>query len=451
MTAWKPTATDPTDAPTKVRYLVLSGLCLAASIAYLCRNSIGVAESTIRAELGLSEAAMGWVMSSFFLAYALGQIPTGWLGNGWGSRRAIPVFAVTWSIGTGVMAFAAGMPLLVASRVANGLAQAGLFPACTITIGKWFPDTGRAIANGALAGFMSLGGAIGVAVTGVLLTRLGWRVTFMAYSSVGVVFAAGFYLWFRDTPSEHRGANEAERVLIRGNQPPLIDSSSDDAWEIYLSPATWWICGQQFCRAAGQIFFSSWFATYLQETRGVSVEQSGVLNSLPLIGIVAGSFIGGTISDFILARTRNRWLARSGVASISMLLCAAFILVAYFIDHPLLAVLIISIGSFCAAIGGPCAYTVTIDMGGRHTAILFATMNMVGNLGAFAFIRCVPEITKWTSWSAVLALFGALYVAAAVFWLLINPHRTVLDQALFRRSRLSASRIDSAKSLPFWH
>lgn len=82
------------ESPTAIRYIVLVGLCVAASIAYLCRNSIGVAESTIREELGLSEFAMGWVMSSFFLAYALGQIPTGWLGNRLGIRRAIPICAV---------------------------------------------------------------------------------------------------------------------------------------------------------------------------------------------------------------------------------------------------------------------------------------------------------------------------------------------------------------------
>ena len=425
-------------APTATRYVVLAGLCTAASIAYLCRNSIGVAESTIRAELGLSETAMGWVMSSFFLTYALGQIPTGWLGNQLGSRRAIPICAVTWSVATALMSFAFGMPLLLVSRATNGLAQAGLFPACTSTIGKWFPDTRRAVASGALASFMSIGGAVGVAITGVLVVRVGWRGTFIGYSSLGVLFAAGFYHWFRDTPAQHSRVNEAECALIGGKQSSQHQHETDDRrtdWAgVYLSPATWWICGQQFCRAAGQIFFSSWFATYLQETRGVSVTESGVLNSLPLIGIVTGSFIGGAVSDFILVRSGNIRLARSGVAFVSMLLCAAFVLAAYIIANPVLAVLTISLGTFCASIGGPCAYTVTIDMGGRHTAVLFATMNMIGNLGAFAFIRVVPEITQHLSWNAVLAVFGLLYVGAAVFWLLVNPHSTVVEQSLVRRS-----------------
>ncbi len=428
----KPSKIVHAETPTLVRFVVLAGLCLAASIAYLCRNSIGVAESTIRAELGLTERAMGWVMSSFFLAYALGQIPMGWIGNLRGSRWAIPGFAVAWSLATSAMSFAFGMPLLVLSRVANGLAQAGLFPAATATIGKWFPVTGRAVASGSLASFMSIGGAVGIALTGVLVTRVGWRITFASYSVLGIVFAMVFYLWFRDSPAKHGWTNQAERDLILRNQPPPKEKSSGDWLRVYLSPPTWWICGQQFCRAAGQIFFSTWFATYLQETRGVSVEQSGFLNSLPLIGIVTGAFIGGSISDFILVRTGNRWFARSGVASISMLMCALFVGGAYFIENPLLAVVTISLGTFCAAVGGPCAYTVTIDMGGRHTAILFGTMNMVGNLGAFAFIRLVPELIEFLPWDAVLALFGVLYLGACVFWLLLNPRGTVLDQSLMR-------------------
>lgn len=424
---------DEMESPTAARFIVLAGLCVAASIAYLCRNSIGVAESTIRAELGLSETAMSWVMSSFFLTYALGQIPTGWLGDRLGSRRAIPICAVAWSMATAMMSFAVGMPLLLVSRATNGFAQAGLFPACTSTIGKWFPDTRRAVASGSLSSFMSIGGAIGVGTTGVLVVGVGWRITFIGYSALGIVFAVMFYLWFRDTPARHGWVNAAECRLIRGRESSQPDGTPTDWLNIYLSPATWWICGQQFCRAAGQIFFSTWFATYLQVTRRVSVEESGFLNSLPLIGIVTGSFLGGAVSDLILVRTGSLRLARTGVAFVSMLLCAVFVLCAYFIANPFLAVVTISLGTFCASIGGPCAYTVTIDMGGRHTAVLFATMNMVGNLGAFTFIRLVPVITQHLGWNAVLALFGLLYVGAGVFWLMINPQGTVAEQSLIRR------------------
>ncbi len=431
------TTTGKPSAPTVVRYWILFSLCVAASTAYLCRNSIGVAESTIRSELGLSVQAMGWVMSSFFLAYALAQLPTSWLGGVLGARRAIPLFAVAWSIATAAMGLATmamGMPILLVARVGNGIAQAGLFPACTASIGRWFPDSSRAIASGSLGAFMSVGGAVGVAITGYLVTAFGWRAAFAGYGVLGVVFAIVFFLWFRDQVEDHAWANMAERKLLSGSRPAK-EPGDENAWMgIMLSPPTWWICGQQFCRAAGQMFFGSWFATYLQETRDVSVAESGLLNSMPLISLVVGALIGGTVSDIVLRESGSLRLARSGVAAASMLLCAAFVIAAYFIQDPVLAVIVISLGTFCAAFGGPCAYTITIDMGGRNVPILFGTMNMVGNLGAFAFIRSVPMIREHFGWAAVLVLFAMLYVAAAFFWSLVNPNRTILEQSLYQES-----------------
>jgi MFS transporter, ACS family, D-galactonate transporter len=416
---------------------VLAWLCAAAAIAYLCRNSIGVAESTIRAELGLTPDDMSYVMLLFFLAYAVAQLPTGWMGDRLGSRRMLPMLAVGWSAATAAMGLAAGLPMLAATRVLNGIAQAGLFPCSTNTLARWSPASRRAVASGMLGSSMSIGGAVGSAITGGMIVAIGWRLTFVAYSVLGVVWAAGFYLWFRDRPQDHASVNDAELALIeqgREKEAKTTAPREPTPWLALLSsPATWWICSQQFFRAAGQIFFASWFPTYLQESRGVTVAASGVLNMLPLLALVAGSLVGGVLSDFVLRATGSRWMARSGVAGTSLLICAAFIALAYFIEDPVLAVVVISLGMFCSAVGGPCAYSITIDMGGRHVATLFGTMNMIGNLGAMAFIRVVPLFQQWTgSWSAVLLLFNAVCLAAAICWLLLNPKGTVFDQALVK-------------------
>jgi ACS family glucarate transporter-like MFS transporter len=423
------------ERPTNARYGVLAWLCSAAAIAYICRNSIGVAESTIREDLALTTDQTSYIMLMFFLAYALAQMPTGWLGDHFGSRRMLPVLAVGWSAATAAMGLATGMPLLIVTRVVNGVAQAGLFPCATNTLSKWAPISRRATASGALGSFMSVGGAIGSALTGLLLASIGWRLMFASYSLLGIVWAIGFYLWFRDTPQDHPAVNDAELALIeqgREHEAKHLSGKAAIPWLAFVSsPATWWICSQQFFRAAGQIFFASWFPTYLQESRGVTVETSGVLNMLPLLALVAGSLIGGAVSDRVLHITGSRWLARSGVAGASMLVCALFIGLAYFIQNPLLAVIVISLGMFGSAVGGPCAYSITIDMGGRHVATLFGAMNMVGNLGAMAFIRVVPLFQQWTgSWDAVLLLFVAICIAAAVCWLLLNPKGTVFEQSL---------------------
>lgn len=426
----------PGTRATSTRYAVLAWLCLAAAISYICRLSISIAESTIRADLGLTKEMMGLIMSLFYFPYALGQIPGGWLAERLGSRRSIPLLAVGWSLAT-VSLSAAIMPaMLIASWLCNGFFQAGLFTCCVRTILKWFPANRRAFASGMLASSMSFGGALGSLAMGFLLMQYGWRVAFAIFSSLGVFWAIGFLLWFRDEPEEHRRVNQDELHLIR--QPigaAEVDHYGEAApWSaLLLSPATWCICGQQFCRAAGTMFFGSWFATYLQQAHHVSVAGSGYLNSLPLAALIFGSLFGGMFSDWVLSRTASRRLARQAIASSCMFACALFVFIAYFLRQPVVAVLTISAGTLFSAIGGPTAYAISIDMGGRHLAKLFSCMNMCGNLGAALFTFGTPWILRYTnSWDAVVLTFGALWIGAGIFWLLLNPNGHVFQQSLWR-------------------
>src|ERR1700687_2912652 len=107
------TAETPTRRATGARYVVLVALCLAAVIAYVQRNSIVAFESTIRADLRIEPAQSGGILASFFWAYALFQLPTGWVVHYWGSRRSICAFCVVWSFFTALSALAEGFWPLV--------------------------------------------------------------------------------------------------------------------------------------------------------------------------------------------------------------------------------------------------------------------------------------------------------------------------------------------------
>jgi ACS family glucarate transporter-like MFS transporter len=431
-------------APTTVRYAVLAGLSAAALLAYVQRNSIGVVEKEIRADLRLSEKAMGLVMSGFFISYALLQIPTGWLAHKGGTRRTMPAFMLLGSAAMGVTGLASGLAGLLAARLGMGAGQAGLLPCATASVSRWLPATKRAFASGVLGAAMSVGGALGAALTATLVGRLGWRWLFLLYALPGLFWAAWFGWWFRDRPEDHPGANPAELALIGPGttQPDGLPRSSVPAtgqrgaqsegtgptpWaSIVASPAMAAVCGQQFFRAAGYMFFASWFTTYLRESRGVPLQEAGLLTSLPLAAVVAGTLVGGLTSDALLTATGSRRLARQGVSVVSMVSCAVFILLARPVADPWAAVLLITAGSFCSSFAGPCAYAVSIDMGGRNVALVFATMNMAGNLGAMLLPLAVPLLVgPGRNWDLVLLSFAGLYLAAAACWLALNPRRTI--------------------------
>tara|TARA_R110000868_G_scaffold411790_1_gene711281 strand:+ start:10216 stop:11577 length:1362 start_codon:yes stop_codon:yes gene_type:complete len=441
------------ETPTRARFKVLTLLCLVAAVAYISRNAISVPAKLIQEELDISQTQMGWVMSAFFWSYALSQIPSGWIAHVWGTRRSLTAFAVLWSIATALTGMVTGFGMLIGVRLIFGISQAGIFPCCASTISRWLPHARRGLASGLLGSFMSIGSAFGAFSIGLLLAGfqiggnqipgLNWRTIMYLCAVPGVVWAIVFYYWFRDRPEKHRGVNAAELELIRGDEAltPAEQTKGQEKeehveptpWDqILTSFSMWMICGQQFFRAAGNIFYMTWFPVYLQEARGISLASSGLLTSLPLMTFVVGNFLGGVVVDWVLQRTGSRRWSRQGVAIVAMLGCGLCTLCAYFVQEMTLAMTLISVSMFFAGLGGACGYTVTIDKGGQHVAPIFGMMNMTGNLGA-ALLPVIVGVMFDAGWyETVLILMAGIYVSAAVCWMLLNPNGTVFEE---KRSR----------------
>lgn len=406
------------------RFIVLAGLCAAAALAYFVRNGVAPAESTIREDLGLTKEQSGMLMSAFFWPYALCQIPAAMLAHRMGARWALSMFGILWSLATAGLALGQ-IGLMVGSRAFMGVAQAGLVPVGVSTMSRWFPKTAQASAAGAFSGFMSVGSIVAAPLTAWLILTCGWRWMFVLYAVPGLLWAVWFAWWHRERPAEHPAVNESERLLIEGDAAVAPALAASISWRAFAaSPAMWLLCAQQFCRAAGYIFFASWFATYLQEARGVTILGSGLLTTLPLLADVAGGFSGGLISDAILRRTRSTRLARQGMAMAMLLLCAVLIFTAWLVAHPILAVLVISAGMYCAGVVNPCYAATLMACGGPHAGTVSAITNMCGNFGAATFPILVPWLIAHAGgWDAVLVGFGALYIVAAMLWIMLKGER----------------------------
>lgn len=416
------------DKPTNVRYSTLSWLVLAAGLAYLSRNAVGVAESTIREDLGLSLSQSGAFMGAFFWTYALFQVPSGWLAQRRGTRIALTIFALGWTLATFGIAAAPGFWVLIVAQLVMGIAQAGIFPASANSIGHWMPLGERAFACGLLAAGMQVGAVVSGGLTGELIEPLGWRWVFVLFALPGVAWCCGFFLRFRDQPENKPSVNEAELALIRDQNPAEEKAMHAPLpWKALLSnSALWLLCGQQICRASGYMFFASWFPTFLQQTRDVSVKDSGYLQALVFGGTLAGSILGGKLVDWIWRRTGNLRISRSGIGAGCLLSSGMLILAAWFATSPIVAVILLSLGALFAALAGPCAFAATIDIGGRHVPQVFGLMNMSGNFAAALCPIAIGWLFERTeNWNLILLLFAAIYVAGAVFWVFVNPSKVI--------------------------
>src|SRR4051794_29268150 len=201
-----------TAPPTRVRYGVLGFGCALSMITYLDRASFGVAAESIKNSLGLRGISdLTLALSAFNLAYAMFEVPTGWLGDVYGPRKTLIRIVLWWSAFTmltgltGVTfggAVIVGFWTLVLIRFLFGIGEAGAYPNITRALHNWIPQTERGRAQGLVWTSGRLTGGLTPLLWGFLLYRLGlsWNTTFFVFGTTGLVWCVAFAMWFRNQP-----------------------------------------------------------------------------------------------------------------------------------------------------------------------------------------------------------------------------------------------------------
>ena len=418
--------------------VVLGLVAFASSSAYLTRHCITVANTTIQLELGFTSEQMGTVFAAFSLGYLLCQIPGGLLGNRFGTRAALPMLSLLWSIFTVWTSAVSSLVLMKTSRLAFGMAQAGLVPNSSQVIKDWFPIRFRGSVSAVIGVSMSIGGAVTMVLTAFLIERMHWRTVFRLYSLVGIAWAIAFWLIFRTRPEQHPLVPASDPEPTPADKPTDVEETPDTPADTFTRATVilgglsiLWLAIQSFFRAAGYNLFVTFFPEFLERGHGLSREAAGSLTFWPLFGVIIGGLIGGPLVDGLLRLTGNRWISRSGVAFVALGTTALLTFAAASAGSVQMLVLLISIGAGFSGMASPSAWAAVIDLGGRYTATFAGLMNMAGCVAGILvtpFLGRMIDRIKETDgdWNQVIFLHAAFYLIAAVSWLMIFPSRRLL-------------------------
>ena len=303
------------DAPTHVRWFpILAMIAFGTMLNYLDRTVLGIAAPSLTKELGLTAAMMGIAFSAFSWSYALLQIPGGIALDRFGTRLTYFVALFFWSAFTAAMGGVRSLTGLVLTRIGVGTFEAPCFPANSRILASWFPQSERARANS----IYSVGQYAGIGFLSVPLfwitETFGWRGLFFVVGGIGILFA---FLWravYRD-PSQSRAVNAAElRYIEAGGGGEYTGQPVRFEWrQVRALLRHRQVIGAsigQFGGNSTQVFFLTWFPTYLVTARGMTFLQAGVMAALPYIAASVGVLSGGFLSDFLLKRTGSANVAR---------------------------------------------------------------------------------------------------------------------------------------------
>lgn len=165
-----PLADEPPQSSARLLVVGVTSLC--AVLMYLDRFCIAILSPYVREDLDLSKTQWYWVMSAFFLSYALAQVPAAAFSNRFGPRQMLTVFVLLWSACTVLSGVMAGFVALLATRLACGLAQAGAYPTSAALLKRWIPLRHRGLANSAVSLGGRLGGVLAPVLTALLVVEL---------------------------------------------------------------------------------------------------------------------------------------------------------------------------------------------------------------------------------------------------------------------------------------
>jgi sugar phosphate permease len=421
--------------PSMGRWYILLLISLMYLITYLDRVNISAAAPVISKEFGFDKVTMGAIFSAFVWAYALFQVPGGWLGDRFGPRRMLTIIVTYWSIMTAATAAATGAVSFMVVRFLFGIGEGGAFPVATRAMQLWYPPQERGFVQGITHSASRLGAAIAPPIVIAIMTAFGWHWAFYVCGAVGIVWAAWWWFAYRNLPEEHGLVNRAELERIRGTDaqgnvnPPKIEARPTVPWATLLrSPNMWAIMCAYFTYVYCLWIFLSWLPSYLVDYRHFTLVKVGWLASLPLLAGVVGDTVGGLATDWLLRKTGKARFARRAVAIVGLLGCVAFIVPAALVEDAYAAVFCLTGAMFfleCTI--GP-SWAVPMDTGGKYSGTVSGMMNMAGNIGGALSPLVFGFLAQGDFWQAPFIVAAALLVIGAGIWAFwLDPEVSVIE------------------------
>lgn len=407
--------------PTRVRLGILLLLFVSVVINYMDRSNISIAAPLLGKDLKLDSVHMGLIFSAFGWAYAILQIPGGFVLDKIGSRFMYLITLGLWSLATLLQGTVKGFGALFGLRLGLGVFEAPAFPTNNRVVTTWFPEKERASA----IGFYTSGQFVGLAfLTPVLVylqTKFGWQSLFYITGAIGIVWAIIWVLLYRD-PGKSKRINQAELDYIRegGGLADSLDRKGSqnkakfsDLKYVFKSRKLWGVFLGQFAVTSTLWFFLTWFPTYLVKYRGLDFIKAGFLSSLPFLAAFVGVLLSGFISDFLIRRGATTGTARKTPVILGLLLSIS-IVGANFVNSPALIILFMTIAFLGNGLASITWVFVSTLSPAKLVGVTGGVFNFVGNLSGIIIPLVIGFLVKGGSFApaiifiAVIALCGAL-------------------------------------------
>ncbi len=296
--------------------------------SYLDRYIVSaLAESLKHANMGLSDANLGSLMSGFLIVYTLTAPVFGALGDRRSRPRLIALGVACWSFATALSGFAGSYLALFLARASVGVGEAAYVTIAPSLLADYFPARQRGRVMAIFFCAIPVGSALGYVVGGLVDKHYGWRSAFFVAGTPGLLLAA-LCLLLRDPP---RGAQDAGGVHTGAVHAGAATKPVAPAASIASIPAQTWaayvrlahnkpyvltvLAYAAYTFALGGLAF--WMPAFLERVRGMPRSEATVsFGTIVVITGFIGTFVGGWLGDYCVNYSRQAYLWLSAIATL---------------------------------------------------------------------------------------------------------------------------------------
>lgn len=411
---------------------VLVFMCfLAAFVCYIDRVNISIAIIPMAEHFGWSATEKGFVLSSFFIGYMLGQIPSGWLANRYGGRWTLGIALVLWSAFTVFTPFAAvaGFTALILTRIVMGMGEAATFPATYNLYSKWVPRVERSRAVAFTLSGIPIGTVIGLALSGYLVAEFGWESVFYAFGVAGLVLAVFWYWIIKDSPSRDPAMSTAEREVIAAG----VDVKSEERTPLPLGKLLrampfWALVINHFCSNWILYVLLSWLPSYFRDVQGLNIANAGLASAAPWLSMFLMSNLAAWVADRMIRGGVSVSMVRKIMQSTGLLGSSLFLLLTLQAGSTTEAILLV-----CGALGllglTWVGYAPNhLEIAPRHADILMGVTNTAGTLPGIIGVAVSGWLLDTTgSYVSVFVLAAGITSVGALVWILFQKSTPIYD------------------------
>jgi len=414
----------------QIRSFLVFWLFMLSAIAFLDRTNISIAGTAIRDELEINNLQLGWIFSSFLLGYAAFQVVGGWMACRYGPRRVLAAGVLWWGVFSALTTVASprvahALLTLILIRFSLGAGEAVVYPASNQFVAHWIPVAERGRANGWIFAGVGAGAGLSIPALTWIISRYGWRASFWFSALVGILVGIVWYAMARDLPEQHPLVSEDELNKIRATRSiEGIRSGRLLSWRAAL-------CNLNVVALTLSYFtfgyvawiFFSWFFIYMAQVRGLNLKANAFISMIPFLAMTVCCLSGGIFSDWFTGKFGLR-RGRCGIAVVSLVLTAVFLIVGSHARSPYAASIILAGGAGALYLSQSSFWAVSADISGERSGVVSGVMNMGCQIGGAVTASLTPYLASRYGWNAAFIFAALLSIAGGALWLFVDPSRS---------------------------